>query len=197
MYWISSSLEPGGRGTPYASYLCARRLCEDGGHIVLMDPDELADGDLVAVVSTMRASLVFQERMTDAEFALKPERAMGDCFRQPFRADMTVEVGGCNAFQPLLVSAASGLPVVDADAKGRAYPEVQMQSFSIAGLDMVPHAVADVRDNAVLITRAAGWHDMEQVRRKVCTGLPRPCGDRPVHQDYLLLQAVAPPPTRG
>lgn len=164
--WI---LGTGGGGSPYASYLGVRRFHDEGGRITLMDPDELDDDDLVAVVSTMGAPLVFQERMTDADFALKPVRVMEDYLRQPFRAVMSVEVGGCNAFQPLLVAAACGLPVVDADAMGRAYPEAQMQSFSIAGLNMVPHAVADVRDNAVLITRAAGWHEMERVRRKVCT----------------------------
>lgn len=80
----------------------------------------------------MGAPLVFQERMTDPAFALKPLRIMEAYLRKPFRAVMTVEIGGCNAFQPLLVAAASGLPVVDADAMGRAFPEAQMQTFAIA-----------------------------------------------------------------
>lgn len=164
--WI---LGTGGGGSPYASWLAIRQFYDGGGRVTLLDPDKLADDDLVAVVSTMGAPLVFQERMTDADFAVKPVRAMEDYLGRPFRAVMTVEVGGCNAFQPLLVAAASGLPVVDADAMGRAYPEAQMQSFSIAGLKMFPHAVSDVRDNDVIITRASGWHEMERVRRKVCT----------------------------
>ncbi|CAA0107307.1 Uncharacterised protein [Starkeya nomas] len=164
--WI---LGTGGGGSPYASHLGVRRFYDEGARITLIDPDELAEDDLVAVVSTMGAPLVFQERMTDAAFAVKPVRAMEDYLGRSFRAVMTVEVGGCNAFQPLLVAAASGLPVVDADAMGRAYPEAQMQSFSIAGLKMYPHAVSDVRDNDVIIARASGWHEMERVRRKVCT----------------------------
>ncbi|MBN8919051.1 MAG: DUF917 domain-containing protein [Rhizobiales bacterium] len=164
--WI---LGTGGGGSPYASHLIVRQFYEEGGRIALLDPDELADDDVVAVVSTMGAPLVFQERMTDAAFALKPVRIM-EAFRgRPFRAVMTVEIGGCNAFQPLLVAAASGLPVVDADAMGRAYPEAQMQTFSIAGLQMVPHVVSDIRDNDVIIPTASGWHEMERVRRKVCT----------------------------
>lgn len=108
--------------------------------------------------------------MTDAAFALKPVRIMEAFLGRPFRAVMTVEVGGCNAFQPLLVAAASGLPVVDADAMGRrAYLEAQMQTFSIAGLQMVPHVVSDIRDNDVIIPTASGWHEMERLRRKVCT----------------------------
>lgn len=164
--WI---LGTGGGGSPYASHLVVRQFHDNGGRIALMDPDELAEDDLVAVVSTMGAPLVFQERMTDAAFALKPVRVMETYLGRRFRAVMSVEIGGCNAFQPLLVAAASGLPVVDADAMGRAYPEAQMQTFSIAGLAMVPHVVSDIRDNDVIIPSASGWREMERVRRKVCT----------------------------
>lgn len=99
--WI---LGTGGGGSPYAAHLVARQFCEDGGRIELLDPDELADDDLVAVVSTMGAPLVFQERMTDAAFALKPLRRMEAYLGRRFRAVMTVEIGGCNAFQPLLTT---------------------------------------------------------------------------------------------
>jgi DUF917 family protein len=166
--WI---LGTGGGGSPYSSYLSVRNFYESGGTINLLDPHELSDDDLIAVVSTMGAPLVFQERMTDPAFALKPVRVMEDYLGKRFRAVMAVEIGGCNAFQPLLVAAASGLPVVDADAMGRAFPEAQMQSFAIADLRMYPHAVADIRDNDVLITRADTWKTLERIRRTVCTEL--------------------------
>jgi uncharacterized protein len=164
--WI---LGTGGGGSPYASFLGVKGYYEAGGKIALLDPVQLEDEDLVAVVSTMGAPLVFQERMTDPDFALKPLRAMEQHLGRRFRAVMAVEIGGCNAFQPLLVAAASGLPVVDADAMGRAFPEAQMQSFAIADLAMCPHAVADIRDNAVVITNAASWRWLERTRRKICT----------------------------
>lgn len=163
--WI---LGTGGGGSPYSSYLSIRSFYNGGGRIELLDPQDLADDDLVAVVSTMGAPLVFQERMTDPAFALKPLRIMEAYLGKPFRAVMTVEIGGCNAFQPLLVAAASGLPVVDADAMGRAFPEAQMQTFAIADLAMYPHVVADIRDNDIIIARSATWHSLERVRRKVC-----------------------------
>lgn len=163
--WI---LGTGGGVSPYSSCLSIRSFYDDGGRIELLDPQDLADDDLVAVVSTMGAPLVFQERMTDPAFALKPLRIMEAYLGKPFRAVMTVEIGGCNAFQPLLVAAASGLPVVDADAMGRAFPEAQMQTFAIADLAMYPHVVADIRDNDIIIARSATWHSLERVRRNVC-----------------------------
>lgn len=166
--WI---LGTGGGGSPYSSYLGIRKFYDDGGHVDLIDPQDLADDDLVAVVSTMGAPLVFQERMTDPDLAIKPVRMMEAYLGKRFRAVMSIEVGGSNAFQPLLVAAASGLPVVDADAMGRAFPEAQMTSFAIADLAVFPHALADVRDNEVIVARAASWTWMERLRRKVCTEL--------------------------
>lgn len=164
--WI---LGTGGGGSPYTSYLNVRKYYDEGGHVDLIDPMELADDDLVAVVSTMGAPLVFQERMSDPELAVKPLRIMESYLGRKFRAVMTVEIGGSNAFQPFLVAAASGLAVVDADAMGRAFPEAQMTSFSIADLTNFPLALADVRDNEVIVPRAASWNWMERIRRKVCT----------------------------
>jgi DUF917 family protein len=88
-----------------------------------------------------------------------------------FQAVMALEIGGGNALQPFLVGALMDLPVVDADAMGRAFPEVQMTSFAIGDLEMFPVALADVRDNEVIVTRAASWRWMERISRKVCTEL--------------------------
>src|SRR6266446_4002440 len=60
--WI---LGTGGGGSPYLALLNMRALYRDGARVSLMDPLDLADDDLVAVVSNMGAPLVGQERLTD------------------------------------------------------------------------------------------------------------------------------------
>ena len=164
--WI---LGAGGGGSPYCSYLNMRQLYRDGRQVALLDPKALADDDMVAVVSNMGAPLVGQERLADANFAAKPVRMMEEFLGRRFRAVMSVEIGGGNAFQPLLVAAVTGLPVVDGDAMGRAFPEAQMTSFAICDLPMFPLTLADVRDNEVIVSRAASWKWMERISRKVCT----------------------------
>jgi DUF917 family protein len=164
--WI---LGTGGGGSPYLSYLNMRRLYGDGVRVELMDPAELDADALVAVVSNMGAPLVGQERLSDPAFAAKPVGMMEEYLGRRFTAVMSVEIGGGNAFQPLLVAAMTGLPVVDADAMGRAFPEAQMTSFAIADLPMFPLTLADIRDNEVIVARAASWKWMERVSRKVCT----------------------------
>ena len=40
---------------------------------------------------------------------------------------MSCEIGGGNGLEPLAIGARMGLPVVDADFMGRAFPELQVQ----------------------------------------------------------------------
>ena len=88
----------------------------------------------MAIVASVGAPLVGRERLSDPRFATKPMLALQRHLDCRFRAVMSVEIGGTNALQPLMVAAMTGLPVVDANSMGRAFPEAQMMSFAIAGL---------------------------------------------------------------
>ena len=164
--WI---LGTGGGGNPYISTLNLRRLYAEGKRVKVMDPMALADDDMVAVVSKMGAPLVGQERLGDPVHLARAVEVMEDYLGKPFRAIMSVEIGGSNALSSFLAAAMLDRPVVNADAMGRAYPEAQMTSFAIGNLPMFPLSLVDVRDNEVIVTRAASWKWMERISRKVCT----------------------------
>src|SRR5438093_1313161 len=163
--WI---LGTGGGGSPYTGLLNMRKLYRRGVVVALMDPAALADDDLVAVVSNMGAPLVGQERLADPATIARAVRMMEAYVGRRFRAVMSVEIGGGNAIQPFLAAALLDIPVVDADAMGRAFPEAQMTSFAIHDLRMYPLTLADVRDNAVIVARAASWKWMERLSRRAC-----------------------------
>ncbi|WP_165218976.1 DUF917 domain-containing protein [Affinirhizobium pseudoryzae] len=164
--WI---LGTGGGGDPYISTLNLRRLYAEGTRVDLMDPMALDDDDMVAVVSKMGAPLVGQERLGDPVHLARAVEVMEDYLGKRFRAIMSVEIGGSNALSSFLAAAVLNRPVVNADAMGRAYPEAQMTSFAIGNLPMFPLSLVDVRDNEVIVTRAASWKWMERISRKVCT----------------------------
>lgn len=166
--WI---LGTGGGGNPYLSTLNLRRLYAEGARVQVLQPDELADDDMVAVVSGMGAPLVGQERLKDPRHMARAVELMEDYLGRPFRAIMALEIGGANALSPFLAAALLGRPVVNADCMGRAYPEAQMTSFAIGGLSMFPLSLVDVRDNEVIVTRAESWKWMEKVSRAVCTAV--------------------------
>ncbi len=170
--WI---LGTGGGGTPYLNLLNMRRLYGEGRTVTLKDPMSLKDDALVAVLSSQGAPLVGQERLSDPEVAWRAVKTLEGFIGRQFEAVMPVEIGGGNGVHPLMVAAVSGLPAIDADAMGRAYPEAQMTSFAVADLQCYPLAMADIRDNDIVIPRAASWKWMERISRKICVemGLAR------------------------
>jgi DUF917 family protein len=163
--WI---LGTGGGGSPYLGALNLHQMYRSGVRIPIIDPADLEDDDAVAVVSNMGAPMVGQERLIDPAVAARAVRMMEAYVGRPFRAVMSVEIGGGNAIQPFLAAGVLGLPVIDADAMGRAFPEAQMTSFAIANLQMFPLTLADVRDNEVIVARAESWKWMERLSRKAC-----------------------------
>jgi DUF917 family protein len=164
--WI---LGTGGGGSPYHGLLNMRRLYAEGNRVSLIAPEELRDDDDVAVVSMMGAPLVMLERLVDSRLIARAVEAMQEHRGHPFRAVMGIEVGGGNAFQPLMAASHLGIPVVDADAMGRAFPEAQMTSFAVGDLSPTPLTSVDPRGNEVVITRVPSWKWMERVSRKICT----------------------------
>ena len=67
----------------------------------------------------MGAPLVSKERLPDPEQILKPVRTMQTMIGCRFHAVMTSEIGGENGLIPFFVAALAGIPVLDADPRGR------------------------------------------------------------------------------
>ena len=160
--WI---LGTGGGGDPYQKYINMKLLYEKGYRAQLLDPACLDDDDVIAVLSNMGAPIVGQERLADPNFAVKPVTLMETYLGRPFDAVMPLEIGGGNGVHPLMVGVLKGLPIVDADCMGRAYPEAQMTSFAVAGLQMYPFALSDIRHNEMIITKAETWKWLERIGR--------------------------------
>src|SRR6476660_1319595 len=163
--WI---LGTGGGGSPYLGLLNMRRLYAEGHRVELMSPLELADDDRVAVVSNMGAPLVGQERLADSRNIARAVEMQEDYSGVKFRAVMSLEIGGGNGIQPLMAAAHLGLPVVDADLMGRAYPEAQMTSVAVGGLVPYPCALYDPRGIEAIVTKAPSWKWMERASRRIC-----------------------------
>jgi DUF917 family protein len=166
--WI---LGTGGGGSPYLGLLNMRRLYAEGARVRLMPPEDLADDDMVAVVSNMGAPLVGQERLTDSANIARAVTLMEEFIGRRFRAVMSLEIGGNNAIQPLMAAAHLGLPVVDADCMGRAYPEAQMTSFAVGDLRPWPLTMVDPRGIEGIVARVPSWKWMERLSRKMCVEL--------------------------
>src|SRR3989449_6632685 len=166
--WI---LGTGGGGSPYLALLNMRKLYREGAAVSLLDPMDLADDARVAVVSNMGAPLVGQERLTDPRTIALAVRMMEEYRGVRFDAVMSLEIGGGNSLQPFMAAAHLGLPVVDADCMGRAFPEAQMTSVAVGDLRPYPCVLYDPRGIEAVVTKVPSWKWMERVSRKICVEL--------------------------
>ena len=62
---------------------------------------------------------------------------------------MPIEIGGINSTIPLVVGALLNIPVVDADGMGRAFPELQMETFGVYGVSGTPMVISNVFRNRI------------------------------------------------
>ena len=78
-------------------------------------------------------------------------RAIEECAGEKATAVISNEIGGSNSLEPLIPAATAGLPVVDADGMGRAFPEFQMKTYFVYGVPCCPMALADEKGNVAII----------------------------------------------
>lgn len=164
--WI---LGTGGGGDPYFSLLEAKLHMAEGKRATVIDPLSLPDDALVACVGQMGAPLAKQEKLCDGPVIASTIPMMEEYLGRKFDAVMLWEIGGNNGFQAILSGLLLGLPVVDCDAMGRAFPQADMTSFAIFDLPAHPWTMVDIRRNKVIFAEAEDWAWMEKMTRRVCT----------------------------
>jgi DUF917 family protein len=136
-------LGTGGGGNPYLGRLMAQQCIDEGLSINLIDPEELADDALVIPTAMMGAPTVLVEKIPSGEEALESLRTLERHLGRKASATMPIEIGGINSTIPLVVGARLGLPIVDADGMGRAFPQLEMETFGVYGVPAAPLAVSN------------------------------------------------------
>lgn len=134
-------LGSGGGGDPYYSLLLGQAKIAKSGDFRLIPLDTLPDDALIAPCGWIGAPTVSAEKLPNGQEALLGLRELERIHGRPIDAVMAIEIGGGNGLAPLLAAAELGIPVVDADGMGRAFPESQMAVFSIDGLSACPSVV--------------------------------------------------------
>lgn len=145
----ASLLGAGGGGDPYIGKLMVLSAIRECGPITLMDPEEVADDALVVPIGMMGAPTVLAEKgIGNNEVQALYEMTTRVYGKAP-DAFMCTEAGGVNSMMPLCASARLGIPLVDADGMGRAFPELQMETMSIGGVSASPVSLVDEKGNRV------------------------------------------------
>ncbi|MET3288338.1 UNVERIFIED_CONTAM: DUF917 family protein [Brevibacillus sp. OAP136] len=144
-------LGTGGGGDPYIGKLMALQAVEEFGPITLLSVDEVPDDALVVASGGMGAPTVLVEKIPSGEEITQTFAALGKYMGKEVFATFPIEAGGINSMLPLALAAKLGLPVVDVDGMGRAFPELQMTTFYLDGISATPMVLADEKGNITLM----------------------------------------------
>lgn len=153
-------LGTGGGGNPYVGRLMVESAMRDAGHdLELLDLDEIPDEALVIPTAMMGAPTCIVEKLPRGTEAAASLRLLEERLGKKAYATMPIEAGGVNSMIPLVVALRLGIPVIDADGMGRAFPELQHETFNVYGVSGTPMAITnDHHDQTIIDT-----HDNEMM----------------------------------
>ena len=161
-------LGTGGGGSTYLNRLRLENEIRRQGHAVtVIQADSVPDDALVCAVGGMGAPTVSNEKLQAGHEIATAVRGLEDHLRQKIHAIVIGEIGGGNALGPMVAALQLGLPVVDGDGMGRAFPELQMDTFMIYGVAPAPFALADAHGNVTVFTRIGSAKQAEDFARSL------------------------------
>ncbi|MDO5801072.1 MAG: DUF917 domain-containing protein [Coriobacteriia bacterium] len=165
-------LGAGGGGDPYIGKLTAIQAIKEHGPVKLIDPEEVPDGAFIMPAASMGAPTILTEKGVGANEFAKLFDMVSRYYGKPVYATMPMEAGGVNSMVPIAAAARLGIPMVDADGMGRAFPELQMVTFSIGGASASPMAFIDEKGNSgILDTVTNKWtEDIARAATMTCGG---------------------------
>jgi uncharacterized protein len=144
-------LGTGGGGDPYIGKLMAQQAIRKFGPVGMIDVEEIEDDDLVVPCAMMGAPTVMVEKIPQGDEILTAFRKLERFLGKKIGAILCAEAGGLNSTIPFVIGAMTGIPVIDGDGMGRAFPELQMVTFTLHGVSATPMVVVDDKGNSIVL----------------------------------------------
>ena len=185
-------LGTGGGGNPYIGKLRCREELKKGRKIPVIPLSELPDDAFVVSLGGIGAPVVGVEKIEEGQECLRALHALEKELDVKVDALISAEIGGANSMEPMLTAAQAGLPVVDGDGMGRAFPEMQMCTWSIYGHREAPGAMADEKGNIVVIRETPNDVWLEKIARSVVVAMGAAAGlaTQPMRGNFVKRAAV-------
>ncbi|KAI1333331.1 hydantoinase [Xylariaceae sp. FL0255] len=170
--WISIGcyiLGCGGGGSPYATMVRIREMLRRGVVIRVVSPSDLPDDAAVGCGGGAGSPTVSMEKLSGNEM-VEAQEELAKVFGVRPSHMISVEIGGMNGLQSMLLGASSlmNIPAVDGDWMGRAYPTKWQTTPVVYGersCIFAPVAMADGNGNIVIIPKAKSDVAVERICR--------------------------------
>lgn len=170
-------LGTGGGGDPYLESLHLRHTIQERGPAQVLDPQALADDASVVVVGYIGAPTVAIEKLAEGTELLRAIRLLEQHLGRRMDAIGIAEIGGGNSLGPLVVGLQAGIPTLDADGMGRAFPEMQMSTYLFhQDVPVAPFAMTEARDNAVVVPYTVNAVWAERIGRNLAVSMGATAG---------------------
>lgn len=149
----SAVLGSGGGGNPNLGAMLLKQAWESKGTdgVQVTPFDEVDEASLLIGSAGMGSPVIGIEKIPNGEEYAVAFKALESYLGKSADYISPVEIGGVNSIVPLITAIYRGLPVVDGDGEGRAFPELQMTTFNAYGERACPLCVVDERGNASII----------------------------------------------
>ncbi|HXT35649.1 MAG TPA: DUF917 domain-containing protein [Chloroflexota bacterium] len=160
-------LGSGGGGPAELAKLLVLEALRHTDPITIVPMESQEDTPLVVAVAQVGTPMVFSERLGRGTEPSRAVQALEAHLGARAGALMCDELGGLNSMMPLLAAAHLRLPVLDADAMGRAFPDLYMDTLSIYAEEPVPCAFCDDEGNIAILPGARDLKPTERLGRAI------------------------------
>jgi DUF917 family protein len=108
----------------------------------------IADDAFIVPIAMMGAPTMLAEKAIGIGEYTRLRDMVTQFYEKEIFAFMPIEAGGVNSMLLFAAAAKLGVPVVDVDGMGRAFPELQMVTFTLAGVSATPMVLTDEKGKA-------------------------------------------------
>jgi DUF917 family protein len=168
-------LGTGGGGNPRHGRIRTQTKLNEGYRLRVIGLDELPDDALVVPMGGMGAPTIGMEKIVRGDEGKVGLEALQDYLGVKIAATVPFEVGGGNSFNPMIAACQLGLPMVDADGMGRAFPEIAMISYYFDGRAPSPIVMVDSLHRKIIIENVVDSRELERTARAMCVQLGGSC----------------------
>jgi DUF917 family protein len=164
-------LGAGGGGDPELGLIMALTAVDQHGPVNVVALEDLADDALIMPCGVVGSPAIASEKIWGGDEGRILRNAVERLRTEPVAALMCYSQAGVNGLLPVMWAARIGLPLVDADGMGRAFPELQQQAMHLADVPASPVVVTDGRGNAqVLYCAGDAWAERMARSAAACFG---------------------------
>lgn len=175
-------LGTGGGGSLAEGIDAVKKAFEEGYEFNMMDFNEIKDDSYYVnpyFCGSISPDDEDEEEHRELEYAIK---ALEEYMDVDFEGVVSIEYGGGNTGQAMAAGARAGKFIVDADAAGRAVPELQFSTYFVTDKPIYPFSVATKYEDTVIFTKVASDARAEELSRMMAVATDNTVGmaDHPI-----------------